>query len=61
MSLGGFGAGFAQTFDGAKFGRALNEGIADYREGKAIEAAEKKKALFRLFAAVLLFGHRSDS
>ena len=44
MSLGGFGAGFAQTFDGAKFGRALNEGIADYREGKAIEAAEKKKA-----------------
>ncbi len=44
MSLGGFGAGFAQTFDGAKFGRALNEGIADYREGKAIEAAEQKKA-----------------
>ena len=44
MSLGGFGAGFAQTFDGAKFGRAINEGIADYREGKAVEAAEKKKA-----------------
>ena len=44
MSLGGFGAGFAQTFDGARFGRAINEGIADYREGKAVEAAEKKKA-----------------
>lgn len=44
MSMGGFGAGFAQVFDGAKFGRALNEGIADYREGKAIKAAEQKKA-----------------
>lgn len=43
MSLGGFGAGFAQTFDGAKFGRALNEGIADYKEEEAKAAAEEKK------------------
>ena len=41
---GGFGAGFAKTFDPVVVGRGLGEAVADYREGKAIEAAEKKKA-----------------
>lgn len=41
---GGFGSGFAQTFDPVVVGRGLGEAVADYREGKAIKAAEQKKA-----------------
>ena len=40
---GGFGAGFAKTFDPVVVGKGLGEAVADYKEGKAVEAAEEKK------------------
>lgn len=40
---GGFGAGFAKTFDPVVVGKGLGEAVADYKEGKAVEAAEDKK------------------
>ena len=41
--MGGFGAGFAKTFDPVVVGKGLGEAVADYKEGKAVEAAEDKK------------------